>query len=41
MYEVLYEITPWTLENVTSFDELYKKVIIDKQTPKIPDKKGI
>jgi hypothetical protein len=36
MYEVIFEIIPWSLDDVETFDDLYKNIIIDKSTPRIP-----
>jgi hypothetical protein len=41
LYEIIYEKAPWTLDNVTSFDELYTKVILEKARPTLIKSEGI
>jgi serine/threonine protein kinase len=39
VYHVIFEFPPWTLENVSTFDELYKLVVLDQKRPMIPTNK--
>jgi serine/threonine protein kinase len=40
IYEVIFEIPPWTLEKVETYDELYKSVVLERKRPYIPIKQN-
>jgi hypothetical protein len=40
MYELIFEILPWSLEDIQNYDNLFKLVVMDKKRPKIPENIG-
>jgi serine/threonine protein kinase len=35
IYEIIFEKIPWTLDDVETFDDLYKNIVIEKKRPKL------
>jgi hypothetical protein len=38
---LIFEINPWSLENVSTYDELYQNIVVLKSRPKIPNETEI